>query len=131
MARLAENEETEDFTNITHGILLSDQELKRRYVIRHLLIMPGLSIDRYREAFGSFVMDDFPILKDWMDRGFAQICKQDETSVKYLALTQTGLGLSDYLGPQLISHQVRAAMEAWEEEQAHAHDVISRQSEKL
>lgn len=125
LARLAEFEKTADFTQITHGILLSEEELKRRYVIRHLLIMPGLFMDGYQEAFGSQVLQDFPILKDWVDSGFADIRSQT-----WLVLTQAGLGLSDYLGPQLISPQVRAAMEAWEE-QAHAYDFIPGQSEKL
>lgn len=128
LARLAEYEKISDYTQITHGILLSDEELKRRYVIRHLLMMPGLSMDGYQEAFGSQIMSDFPILKDWMDCGFVEIRRQTYTegmtetkavrSKTWFVLTQTGLGLSDYLGPQLISSRVRAAMEAWEEEQA-------------
>jgi len=144
LARLAEYEATGDFTQITHGILLSEEELKRRYVIRHLLMMPGLSIDSYQDAFGSRVMEDFSILKDWMDRGFVEIYRQEQglcqaagaeqggpQAAGFIRLTQMGLGLSDYLGPQLISPQIRAAMAAWEEEQAHAHDLVPRQFEKL
>ncbi len=123
LERLAEFEQTQDFTKITHGILLSDQELKRRYVIRHLLIMPGLSLDEYEKAFKNPAMEDFPILQTWMDSGYVTIQKS------YLMLTETGLGLSDYLGPQLISPQIWAAMKEWEG--AQAHDIIPWMSQKL
>ena len=32
----------------------------------------------------------------------------------YIGLTEEGLGLSDYLGPQLISEEVRKRMLEWE-----------------
>ncbi|MDE7313699.1 MAG: STM4012 family radical SAM protein [Eubacterium sp.] len=113
LARLEEYEQTQDYTKITHGFLLSEEEMKRRYVIRHLLIMPGLSLERYQEAFGSGAVEDFPVLQTWLDRGFVEQ-KVQEGGDTFLALTQEGLGLSDYLGPMLISPQVLAAMEAWE-----------------
>lgn len=113
LARLAEYEQTKDFTQITHGILLSEEELKRRYVIRHMLIMPGLLLERYQEAFGSRAMEDFPVLQTWIDGGLAKL--QNKEAGTFLALTEAGLGLSDALGPQLISPRVQAAMEAWEQ----------------
>ena len=42
---------TEDFSFVTNGILLSDDEIKRRYVIKHLLILPGISKQAYTKAF--------------------------------------------------------------------------------
>lgn len=120
LARLAEYEKTEDYTKVTHGILLSEEERKRRYVIRHLLIMPGLSLEGYQQAFQSAAMEEFPILREWMDKGFARLEVQEGGSSNYLTLTQEGLGLSDYLGPMLISAQVHGAMEAWEAEYGRA-----------
>lgn len=119
LLRLAEYEQTADFTQITHGILLSEEEWKRRYVIRHVLIRPGLFPDEYQEVFGSHVLEDFPILEDWMEQGYLEIRKLDSVPHQPKAplcftLTEAGLGLSDYLGPQLISPQIQAAMEAWE-----------------
>lgn len=113
LARLKEYETTTDFTKISHGILLSQEEQRRRYLIRHLFLMPGLSLEGYQKAFHSFVIEDFPILQNWTDSGYVTL--QKRLSGEYLTLTETGLGYSDYLGPQLISARVQAAMEEWEE----------------
>ncbi len=115
MARLREFENTEDFLAITHGILLSDEELKRRYVIRHLLLYPGLSERRYEKHFGSRAKKDFPLLEKWEGQGLVEEKEGDpEGREVFLSLTETGMGLSDYLGPQLISPQVQKKMEEWE-----------------
>lgn len=112
LKRLEEYEDTEDYTRITHGILLSEEELKRRYVIRHLFIRPGLDLRSYEGHFGGNVMEDFPLLRCWMEHGYVEL--QGIGQKEFLALTQEGLGLSDYLGPELISPQVLEAMEEWE-----------------
>ena len=125
LTRLHEYENTTDFTRISHGILLSQEELRRRYLIRHLFLMPGLSLEGYQKAFGSSVIADFPILQDWTDSGY--ITLQKKRSAEYLTLTEAGLGYSDHLGPQLISASVQTAMEEWEE----LYDRLPRQSEKL
>lgn len=119
LSKIEEYEQTEDYTVITNGILLSDEELKRRYVIRHLFVQPGLSQQQYEARFCSQAMDDFPILRSWEAAGYVQ--QHEETSrqsglERYLSLTQRGMGLSDYLGPQLISPQIKKAMEEWEEQ---------------
>ncbi len=99
---------TEDYTGITHGILLTEEEQKRRYVIRHLLIRPGLWLSGYEEQFKSSPADDFPILNVWMKQGYVS------RESGYLTLTEAGLSLSDWLGPQLISEEVRRKMKEWE-----------------
>lgn len=101
--------QTEDFTQISNGIILSEEELKRRYLIRHLLIYPGVDCKQYQRHFGSQVTEDFPILKEWIMQGYVAAVGQ------MLALTSQGLGLSDYLGPQLISPEIAERMEKWEE----------------
>lgn len=112
LARLKDYEDTGDFMEITHGIILSKEEQKRRYVIRHLLIRPGLELGRYQYLFGKDALDDFPRLQEWAEQGFAALRREAEQ--KYITLTETGLGLSDYLGPQLISPEVYKAMQEWE-----------------
>lgn len=99
-----------DHTAITHGILLSDNEIQRRYCLRHLLIRPGLKKEEYEKEFHSSPTEDFPLLLSWMKKG----CLTDTGA--YLSLTEEGLGWSDYLGPQLISPEIRAKMEEWEAE---------------
>lgn len=131
--RIREFEQTEDFTKITHGIFLSDEEVKRRYVIRHLFIRPGLPLGLYREVFKSHAAEDFPVLKIWMERGFAEKKTQTEgrRQEEFLVLTDKGMGLSDYLGPQLISADIRHAMEEWEECHGQTHRTVPGKSEKL
>ncbi len=127
LERLREYETITDYTEITHGVLLSGEEEKRRYVIRHLFIRPGLPVKRYAAHFGSGALQDFPLLEEWMQSGYAEL----REAGCYLALTEKGLALSDYLGPQLISSQVWRAMEEWEEAHGRRDDFISGKSEKL
>lgn len=122
-------EETKDFTEITHGIRLSPEEEKRRFAIRHVLIRPGVEEEGYWQRFGSRVLEDFPVIARWMEEGLAF---RDEGG--FIALTDRGMGLSDFLGPQLISDEVLRAMRHWEEEhglKGAAYDSLQRQSEKL
>ena len=135
MRELYTYENTQDFTVVTHGIMLSREEQKRRYVIRHLLIRPGLNIDRYREHFGTEILEDFPLLSEWIGEGYlARQCTPDEVGIRcgsglrdgccdpaqrkaesgWLVLTDDGLALSDYLGPQLISWEISEKMTEWE-----------------
>ncbi len=133
--RLEEYENTVDFIHIKHGILLSEEERKRRYVIRHLFIYPGLDARRYKRHFGTGLMEDFPILHDWIGQGLLQWKRNGQERTRngngtggereeFLALTETGLGLSDYLGPQLISTEIQKAMEEWEEMHGQPYGVI-------
>lgn len=126
LALLREFEQEEDYTTVRHGILLSEKEEKRRYLIRHLLIYPGLDEREYQRHFNSQVREDFPVLVDWLEKGY--LC-----SSQYLSLSELGLGLSDYLGPQLISPEICRRMEEWEEDRAcgQKDDSLSRLLKKL
>lgn len=129
LSRLMDYEQTQDYTQITHGILLSEEEMKRRYLIRHLLIQPGLSLDGYQKAFGSAAMEEFPVLNDWLKSGYAERSEKScgmaadvaraEKKAVFLSLTAEGMGLSDYLGPMLISEKVRSLMKEWERDAEH------------
>lgn len=127
-------EGTEDFSVISHGILLSDEELRRRYVIRHLLIRPGLGEKRYKELFGSSVTEDFPLLEGWREKGFLQEDRPgpDEALQEvFLCLTDLGMGLSDYLGPMLISEEINEKMREWETKYEPICGSVPGQPEKL
>lgn len=125
LEQLVQYEETTDFCAVTHGILLSEEEQKRRFVIRHLLILPGLPLTAYREAFHGDAAADFPILHEWTEQGFL---KEQEDC---LALTEKGMGLSDYLGPMLISKEVQDKMNQWEAHHGTKHDPIQREFKEL
>lgn len=108
LKQLKNYEETEDFTAITHGFVLSEEEIKRRYVIRHLLILPGLKLSLYKQHFHSSPLEDLPLLEEWLRKEYLM------ERGGYLCLTDMGMGLSDWLGPMLISPQVRSKMDEWE-----------------
>ena len=139
MAELKAFLECEDYTDIRHGIFLSEEEQQRRYVIRHLLIRPGLDRARYERRFGRDVLKDFPLLSRWLERGFLEErggdrprgTDDDGRESRWLTLTEEGLGLSDYLGPQLISSEIRRRMEEWDGIHGEGDGPLSRQSEKL
>ncbi len=132
IARLRDYVGTKDFMEITHGILLSEEEQKRRYLIRHLLIRPGLDKNRYQKLYGKDVLEEFPVLREWMEQGFVELQRAkkqgDFGEQMYFTLTDAGLGLSDYLGPKLISAEVNRAMCEWEAIHEQTHDSVSRKS---
>lgn len=105
--QLANYLEQEDFLNIHHGYLLDQDEMKRRYVIKHLLYDRGIYKTDYQEHFGRAVEEDFPILVDWQEE---QLLEQRDA---WIALTEEGMDRSDYLGPQFISEEVAEKMAAW------------------
>ncbi len=96
-----------DYTKISHGYILTEQEQKRRYVIKHILFDTGIDKKDYQQHFQSEVIKDFPILKEWKSQGY--LIEEDAG----FHLTVKGFALSDYLGPQLISKEVREKMEAF------------------
>lgn len=90
------------------GFVLSDDEQRRRYVLKTLLRADGLPLERYRAFFGSSALTDLPELARLGDTGLAEL--SDAT----LRLTPEGLELSDAIGPYLYSSAVRQKMEAYE-----------------
>lgn len=99
--------EQQDFLNVYHGYLLNQDEIKRRYVIKHLLYDKGICRRDYQEHFGREVERDFPILIDWREK---QLVEQGK---EWISLTEEGMDWSDYLGPQFISEEVAGKMATW------------------
>lgn len=129
LRQLEDYEHTIDFGKITHGICLTSEELSRRWVIRHLLIRPGLEMKRYQEQFGTQAEEDFPILMQWKEEKYLK--EVLEGTRRYLTLTEKGMELSDYLGPQLISAKVDKLMKEWGAVYERTDTSISGQSKKL
>ncbi len=99
-----------DYLKVDFGFLLNEEEQKRRYVIKHILFGTGISKEDYHKHFGGDVLQDFTILKEWIKEGCAK------ESSEFIRLTEPGVALSDYLGPQLISPEVNRKMKEWREE---------------
>lgn len=98
---LAEYMKTDDYLLVTHGYLLPPEEEKRRYAVRHILFGNGLNRVEYKKHFETDALDDFEQFLEWEKEGCAVITDECVT------LTEEGFALSDYLGPQLISEEVR------------------------
>ena len=107
LAVMKEYMEREDYLQVSHGFVLSKEEQKRRYAIKHVLFGKGINQKDYQGNFSTNVLEDFPVIKEWEQNGYVVI--QNE----YITLTEEGFGLSDYLGPQLISETVRRKCEAY------------------
>ena len=120
---------TEDFSAVTHGVLLSEEEQKRRYIIRHLFLAPGLPLGRYQKHFGTDARQEFPLLTEWLQKGYAR--KTEANADEFLTLSENGIGLSDYLGPQLISAPILEKMKEWEAIHDRKHTHIPGQPKKL
>ena len=96
-----------DKTEIRHGFILNQDELKRRFVIKNLLYYAGLCVSEYKDIFESTIFDDFPLIKRLVSDGYAEIFAD------YIKLTQLGLSFSDYIGSLFISDNVKGKMAAW------------------
>lgn len=96
-----------DFLKIEHGFILTEEEQKRRYAIKHILSGRGILKEDYKEHFKSRPEEDFPFIKEWQEKGY--VCIGD----RFISLTEEGIALSDYLGPEFISSEVRDRMADW------------------
>ena len=94
-----------EFAAAAHGAHLDPNEQRRRYVIKSLLRVEGLSCATYRDRFGSEVLDDLPELRELFDHQLAV------TAEERVALTPGGLERSDTLGPWPYSEAVRRRSE--------------------
>jgi len=99
---------TKDFTKVANGIILNDDEIKRRYVIKHLMILPGINISRYRKLFNSDIESDFECIEKFIKKGLL------EKNEEYIGLSKIGLAYSDYIGPQFISKDIKNKMTEWD-----------------
>ena len=96
-----------DFLEATHGYLLPEEEMRRRYVIKNILFCCGIDREEYRSRFDSEAEGAYPLLAEWIQSGMAAA-----DSAK-ICLTERGISLSDLLGSALISEEVRERMKKW------------------
>lgn len=92
----------EALAQVTWGIVLDEDEQRRRWVIQSLLNDAGLDHAAYASRFGSSLPGDFPELRELHDLGLAA----DIAGVT--VLTDAGFEVADVLGPWLQSDAVGA-----------------------
>jgi oxygen-independent coproporphyrinogen-3 oxidase len=94
----------EGFAAARHGTWLTPSEQRRRYVIKSVLRLEGLSRAAYRGFFGTDAVDDHPEIAALAAAGLMTV---DADAVRP---TTAGLELSDAIGPHLYSPAVRERM---------------------
>ena len=92
---------------IENGFVLSDDELKRRFIIKNLLHAQGLNTGDYRESFGTDLLGEFPQLVGLLTKKLAV------EAGGVIRLSDEGLALSDMIGPMFISPEVAKLMKDW------------------
>ncbi|MDR2471110.1 MAG: STM4012 family radical SAM protein [Treponema sp.] len=96
-----------------HGFILNEDEQRRRFIIKNLFHYRGLSINDYRNYFATDPREDFSLFAELREQGFVEEHPESAAPDVFLRLTETGLSLSDMIGPRFISPAVRARMNAW------------------
>lgn len=104
---IREYTETKDFTRVNHGILLTGDELRRRYIIKNLLYYKGLNLQEYNNRYGTPA--DIPEFDLLTSRGYT------EETDGFLRLTDKGMAWSDYIGQLFISPAIRQLMNGYGE----------------
>ncbi|MCU6708265.1 STM4012 family radical SAM protein [Paenibacillus sp. J5C_2022] len=104
---IAEYVAAERHDEIGYGFVLNGQEERRRFLLKALLHMEGLSLQDYEARFGSDLFEDCDELALLLMNGLA--ARSGDT----LRLTEEGMALSDAIGDWLITPDVRRLMEGY------------------
>lgn len=101
------NQTEQDFLFADHGIFLSEEEQKRRYIIKSILNAEGLDTNQFNQFFPDYSLQEFEELNE------LQILNLLENRGDKLILNAEGLALSDAIGPWMISDSIREKMNAF------------------
>jgi oxygen-independent coproporphyrinogen-3 oxidase len=96
------------FQHIDHGFLLNRDEQKRRYLLKSILHTQGLVSEEYTQYLNADVLSDFPQIRELIELGYII---QDG---KRWRLTESGLELSDVIGPYFSSEKVNQLVNEYE-----------------
>jgi len=97
----------DDFLKIGHGIRLSPDEQRRRYVIKSILNSDGLDLKAYKVRYGNSALVELMDLNILIDAGYLT---QTPT---HLLPTSQGLERADAMGSFLISAEINDTMKAY------------------
>jgi len=96
------------FAFANYGFALSEDEQRRRFVIKSILRTEGLDLRAYRQRFGNSPQEDLPELSELSAAGLGF---EDGPRFK---LSPAGIELSDAIGPWLYSNNVQRLMKSYE-----------------
>jgi oxygen-independent coproporphyrinogen-3 oxidase len=99
--------ERADFMAASYGIRLSEDDKKRRYLIKSLLKAQGLDAAHYQGIYGTDVYADFPELQALLEMNLAQ------ENAGRMQLQGEGMAYSDLIGHWFISPAVKQKMQEY------------------
>lgn len=99
--------ERADFMTANYGIRLSEDDRKRRYLIKSLLKAQGLDAAHYQGIYGTDVHADFPELQTLLEMNLAH------ESAGRMQLQGEGMAYSDLIGHWFISPAVKQKMQEY------------------
>ena len=99
--------ERADFMTANYGIRLSEDDRKRRYLIKSLLKAQGLDCAHYQSIYGTDAHADFPELQTLLDMNLAQ------ENAGRMQLQGEGMAYSDLIGHWFISPAVKNKMQEY------------------
>ncbi|MHB9026089.1 MAG: STM4012 family radical SAM protein [Armatimonadota bacterium] len=95
------------FAHADYGFMLNDDERRRRYLLKTLLLCSGTDREEFREEFGVDVLDAFPSL------GELEAHRLAEMTANRICLTPAGIERGDAIGPWLYSANITRLMEGY------------------
>ena len=95
------------FHSAHHGVELSGDDQRRRFVLLSLLQTVGVSRAAYRQRFGGDVLDELPQLAELTAFGLGQI------DAECVSLTAAGIERADVVGPWLYAAEVVSRMRSY------------------
>ena len=99
----------ENFNYATYGYILSEDEMKRKYVIKSILKISGLDMKKYYDRFKTNVLDDFSKLNKLIESGYLIL------EGNRIYPSENGLQFSDSIGEMFISKEVQNKIDLFEE----------------
>jgi oxygen-independent coproporphyrinogen III oxidase len=96
------------FESAHYGYILTEEDMRCRYVIQSLLQAEGLDRAAYHTRFASEALADQPQLYELVEHGLATLTHER------LLLAESGMERSDAIGPWLYTERVQTLMEAYE-----------------
>ena len=99
--------ERADFMTVNYGIRLSEDDRKRRYLIKSLLKAQGLDGAHYQSIYGTDVYTEFPELQILLEMNLAQ------ENAGRMQLQGEGMAYSDLIGHWFISPAVKNKMQEY------------------
>jgi oxygen-independent coproporphyrinogen III oxidase len=100
--------QAEDFSVVNHGMVLNQDEQKRRFVLQAIFNVAGVSSFAYQARFASALADDFPVLQGLLETGILELAGD------VYRLTELGLAYSDAVGVLFYSQAVQTRSQGYE-----------------